>query len=79
MFDHCPRCGEALKPGFLRTGQRNILWTPNGGKSRFTFHPIWEEEFSLPGECLWNGAKCPARHCEKCGLILIETKEEESI
>ena len=77
MFDHCPRCGEALTPGFVRSGQRSILWTPSG-KRRVSYLPMWEGEFSLPGECLWNGAKCPARHCEKCGLILIETKEGES-
>ena len=78
MFDQCPRCGEALTPGFVRSGQRSILWTPFDEKHRFTCLPEQEGEFSLPGANLWNGAKCPAQHCKKCGLILIETKEEES-
>lgn len=78
VLDHCPRCEEALKTGFLRSGQRSILWTPFDEKVRFTCLPAWEGEFSLPGANLWRGAKCPARYCENCGLILIETKKEES-
>ena len=77
MFDHCPRCGKSLRPGFLRSGQRSILWT-SSGEDRSAYIPSGEGEFSLPGTNLWSGAKCPARYCENCGLILIETKEEES-
>ncbi|MCI9610219.1 MAG: hypothetical protein HFG07_08425 [Oscillibacter sp.] len=77
MFDHCPRCGEALTLGFVRSGQRCILWT-SSGKRRISYLPMREGEFSLPGESLWSGVKCPSQYCENCGLILIETKEEES-
>ena len=78
MFDRCPRCGETLKPGFLRTGQRSILWTPSG-ESRMVNLPMEKGEFELPGASLWHGARCPAPYCKNCGLILIETKEEESV
>ena len=78
VFNCCPRCGEALKPGFLRSGQRSVLWTPFDEEDRFTCLPGREGEFSLPGANLWRGAKCPAQYCENCGLIMIETKEEES-
>lgn len=77
MFGQCPRCGESLRPGFLRSGQRGILWTPSG-ENRGAYVPGGEGEFFLPGANLWCGAKCPARYCKNCGLILIETKEEES-
>ncbi len=77
MFDHCPRCEAALKPGFLRSGQRGILWTPSG-KNRLSYLPMGEGEFELPAESLLKGVKWPGQYCENCGLILIETKEEES-
>ncbi len=77
MFDCCPRCKGALTPGFLRSGQRSILWTPHTERIG-PYLPQEEGEFSLPGANLWKGAKCPAQYCENCGLIMIETKEEES-
>lgn len=76
MFDHCPRCGEALKPGFLRSGG-HILWTPSG-KWRLSYLP-GEEEIPLEPTSYWSGAKRPAQYCGNCGLILVETKEEGSI
>ena len=77
MFDCCPRCGEALKPGFLRSGSRHILWTPFD-EWRASYLPMWEGEISLQEKRFGSGVKLPARCCGKCGLILIETKEEES-
>ena len=77
MFDRSPRCGETLKPGFVSAAGRNILWTPSS-RFRISNLPMEKGEFSLPGEGFWRGAMCPAQYCEHCGLILIETKEEES-
>ncbi|WP_295748356.1 PF20097 family protein [uncultured Oscillibacter sp.] len=77
MFDRCPRYGETLRAGFLRSGSRNILWSPFDGW-RISYHPIWEGERSLQEKRLGSGVKLPAQRCEHCGLILIETKEEST-
>ena len=77
QFEVCPRCGKDLTPGFLRSGQRTILWTPSD-KHRGIRLPETEEEFELPGGRLWRGACCPSQYCKHCGLIFIETKEESS-
>ena len=78
MFDRCPRCGEPLKPGFVRGGGAAMIWTPFQKRGPTDF-PLWMGEFELPNQGgRLSGAKCPARRCEKCGLILIETNEEES-
>lgn len=76
MLDQCPRCGEELKPGFLRSGSRNILWTPFD-KWRVSYLP-WEGELSLQEKRFGSGVKFPAQYCKKCGLILIETEEEST-
>ncbi len=77
MLDQCPRCGAALKPGFVQSAGRSIFWTPHKKRGVMNL-PMWEGEFSFTTGISWIAAKCPARYCGNCGLILIETKEEES-
>ena len=73
-LERCPRCGETLTAGFLRTSGRQIIWTP-ANDHRPAVVPLYPDEFTLPGAGLWHGACCPSQYCGTCGLILTETEE----
>ena len=76
MLEKCPQCGKELEAGFVRSGGLCLFWSPFGGPKILAV-PTREGEFPISPRRGWTGARWPARRCEACGLILMETKKGE--
>lgn len=73
----CPFCNEEMKKGFIPTDTIIPQWIPEGKKLNSIRFFKSKDGVELGGEKSSFGHKSTAYLCEKCGSVILKTRDRK--